>query len=122
MYVSCRLSRKLATMPETMMDAGQANRPQNHPVTACVGAAGQGTKGIPAKAVSICSHAGWGITPHGMAGGANAASRGIPEKGTPFGVMPLLIGIMDGAKNSIAAINTVLTILRIVICRPHVGA
>jgi hypothetical protein len=112
-------------MPETMIEAGQANRPQNHPEIACDAAAGTG-QGIgspgPANAVSVGSHP-TGTNPHGgPAGGANAASRGIPEKGTPFGVLPLLIGIIEGAKNSIAVISTVLTILRIVICRPHVGA
>src|SRR5262249_48279914 len=71
--VSCRLSRKLATMPERMIEAGQANKPQNHPVMACeVGATGQGiTMPGPANAVSVGNHP-EGI-PHGIGPGTARA-------------------------------------------------
>jgi hypothetical protein len=101
--VSWRLSRKLATAPERMMDAGQANATQNHarvcdPPTA----AGQGLTARPAKAVSIDSQP-VGITPHGTTTPGPAPDRGI----------------IDGAKKSIAVINTTLTTLRGFICRPN---
>jgi hypothetical protein len=93
-YVSCRLSRKLATIPDRMIEAGQVNPAQNQAGTgACMGAAGGHGIMIAANAVSLgnCSH-GVIMVPHG---------RGMA-----------LTGIIDGAKKSITAINAVLTIFR----------
>jgi hypothetical protein len=85
-----------------MIEAGQANAAQNQAGGApCVGGAtGQGMGGLMANAVSVGSHP---KTPHGSTGAA-------------------LIGIIEGAKKSIAAINMVLTILRIFIFAPTPGA
>src|SRR5437868_14750878 len=84
-------------MAERMIDAGHANAAQNHAGGApLVGATGQGMGGgAAAKAVSVSSAT--GKNPHGML----TALAGIIE-GT----------IIEGAKNNIAAINIVLTILR----------
>src|SRR5260370_36616291 len=64
--VSCRLSRKLATMPERMIEAGHANAAQNHAGGApLVGAAGQGMNSACANAVAIGSNP-VRRTPHGI--------------------------------------------------------
>jgi hypothetical protein len=83
-----------------MIEAGQANAAQNQAgMYPCVG--WSGGQGIPS-------------------GGANAASMGTHvtgRQGRPGA--PALTGIIEGAKNSIAAINTVLTTLRTFIGRPQ---
>jgi hypothetical protein len=83
-----------------MIEAGQANAAQNQAgMYPCVGGAGgQGTIAT-AKAVSVGSH-------------PLAGRHGRPTT-------PALTGTIEGAKNSIAAINTVLTALRVFIGRPQ---
>jgi len=86
-------------MPESMIEAGQANATHNH-AGACIGTGGQGMIGgipPPANAVSVGSQS-MMVLPH---------------------VMSALAGIIEGPKKSIAAINIVLTILRMFICRPR---
>jgi hypothetical protein len=83
------------------MDAGQANATQNHarvcdPATA----AGHGVVTTAANAVSVGSQP-VGIAPHGK----------VTEGPAPD------LGIIDGAKKSIAVINMTLTILRTFIFR-----
>jgi hypothetical protein len=86
-------------MPERMIEAGHANAAHHHTGGAPLvgGATGQGTM-MRANAVSEGSHPA-GI-PHGRAGKA-------------------LTGTIDGAKKSMAAINAVLTILRMFIFAPE---
>jgi hypothetical protein len=80
-------------MPERMMEAGQANAAQNHAGGApLVGAAGG--------------------TGQGKAGTANAVSMGSHEKTHVKALARVSEGIIEGAKNNIAAINIVVTILR----------
>jgi len=85
------------------MDAGQANATQNHarvcdpPTTA-----GQGVMAAAANAVSV---------------GSQPMVIGPPQGRTVVTAPDL--GIIDGAKKSIAVINTTLTILRGFIFRPH---
>jgi hypothetical protein len=76
-----------------MIEAGQANAAHHHAGGAPLvgGATGQGI----------------------IAGAANAVSIGNkPVRGTPHGSGNAFTGIIDGAKKSIAAIKTVLTVLR----------
>src|SRR5262249_31949053 len=83
------------------MDAGQANATQNH--------------------ASVCDPP--AMAGHGVATAANAVSVGSQPVGiTPHGATPGPapdLGIIDGAKKSIAVINTMMTILRGFICRPN---
>jgi hypothetical protein len=74
-----------------MIEAGQAKAAHHQAGGApLVGATGQGMKGMLAKAESMGSHV----------------------KGCPHGMVIALAGIIEGAKKSVAAIKTVLTILR----------
>jgi hypothetical protein len=84
-----------------MIEAGQANAAQNHAgMNPCPGGTGaQGIMAGAAKAVSVGSH-------------PLAGRHGRPTT-------PALTGTIEGAKNSIAAINTVLTALRVLIGRPQ---
>jgi hypothetical protein len=83
-----------------MIEAGQANAAQNHAgMNPCPGGTGaQGIMAGAANAVSLGSHP--------------LAPQGMPTK-------PALAGISDGAKKSIAVINTVLTTLRVFIGSPR---
>jgi hypothetical protein len=84
----------------------------------------------PAQPITTHGHAGVCACP---AGGQGTMSLFRPAKAVSMGSQPLvlpqeatatpltaLIGIIEGAKNNIAPINIVLTILRSFICRPDI--
>jgi hypothetical protein len=79
-------------MPERMIEAGQANAAHHH------------AGGAPLVG---------GATGQGIIAAANAVSIGNkPVRGTPHGSGNAFTGIIEGAKKSIAAIKTLLTVLR----------
>src|SRR5204863_62318 len=98
-YVSCRLSRKFATMPDRIIEAGQAKPAQTQAGTnPWIGAPGIGQGAMmAANAVSVGSH----DKPH-----VKTALAGSTE------------GITEGAKKIMIAIKTVLTLLRNFIVSP----
>jgi len=86
-------------MPERMIEAGQANAAHHHAGgdQFVGGGGGQGIMAGAANAVSVASH---------------------PMETKPHGVTTALAGIIEGTKNSIAAISTVLTTLRRIMFAP----